>query len=259
MRTDAIGPRTWLLAALAGWAILAWLLALFGMGGNIRPLPADPALVQALPQLRPPATERLGPMAQYAGINSRPLFSESRRPEPFFISGEEGGEQPRSFDFVLSSVLITPALKMAILQTTGGGESVRVKLGESPDSAPNWQLVEINPRSVVVAGPEGRQTLELRVFDGTGGQAPTAMSSPVPTGPVQQVQPSRSAAVPAPGGPQPPVTDAMSQQADNTAPAEPELTTEQQMDLIRKRIEARRAQLREQEKIPSPPPQNKTK
>ena len=58
MRTDAIGPRTWLLAALAGWAILAWLLALFGMGGNIRPLPADPALVQALPQLRPPATER---------------------------------------------------------------------------------------------------------------------------------------------------------------------------------------------------------
>ena len=31
MRTDAIGPRSWLLAALAGWAILAWVLALFGM------------------------------------------------------------------------------------------------------------------------------------------------------------------------------------------------------------------------------------
>ena len=34
---------------------------------------------------------------------------------------------------------------------------------------------------------------------------------------------------------------------------------EQQMDLIRKRIEARRAQLREQERAPPPPPQNKTK
>lgn len=258
MRTDAIGPRTWLLAALAGWAILAWLLALFGMGGSIRPLPADPSLVQALPQLRPPAAERLGPIAQYSETGARPLFSESRQPEPFFISGE-GGEQPQSFDFVLSSVLITPALKMAILQTTEGGESVRVKLGESPESAPNWQLVEINPRSVVIAGPEGRQTLELRVFDGAGGQPPTAMPAPapMPTGPVQQVQPPRRSTAAASDGTQPASADAMSPTVDTAAPAEPELTTEQQMDLIRKRIEARRAQLREQGQVP--PPQNKTK
>ncbi len=262
MRTDAIGPRTWLLAALAGWAVLAWLLALFGMGGSIRPLPADPALVQVLPQLRPPAAERLGPIAQYSESGARPLFSESRQPQPFFISGEEGGEQPRSFDFVLSSVLITPALKMAILQTTEGGESVRVKLGEAPESAPNWQLVEINPRSVVIAGPEGRQTLELRVFDGVGGQVPTAMSppvSPMPTGPVQQVQPPRRSATPAPDSTNPPVPDAMSPMAEGTTAPQPELTTEQQMDLIRKRIEARRAQLREQGQVPPPPPQNKTK
>lgn len=264
MRTDAIGPRTWLLAALAGWAVLAWLLALFGMGGSIRPLPADPALVQALPQLRPPAAERLGPIAQYSETGARPLFSESRQPVPFFISGEEGGEQPRSFDFVLSSVLITPALKMAILQTTEGGESVRVKLGESPESAPNWQLVEINPRSVVIAGPEGRQTLELRVFDGTGGQAPTAMSSPVspmPTGPVQQVQPPRRSAAPSADSPKPQPTpaDTISPMAEGATAPQPELTTEQQMDLIRKRIEARRAQLREQGQVPPPPPQNKTK
>lgn len=262
MRTDAIGPRTWLLAACAGWAILAWLLALFGMGGSIRPLPADPSLVQALPQLRPPAAERLGPMAQYAEINARPLFSERRQPEPFFISGEEGGEQSQSFDFVLSSVLITPGLKMAILQTTESGESVRVKLGEAPESAPGWQLVEINPRSVVIAGPEGRQTLELRVFDGTGGQAPTPMSpvAPMPTGPVQQVQPPRRATGAAADGsqPQPAQADAMSPAAGSAPVAEPELTTEQQMDLIRKRIEARRAQLREQGQVP-PPPQNKTK
>lgn len=264
MRTDAIGPRTWLLAAFAGWAILAWLLALFGMGGSIRPLPADPSLVQALPQLRPPAAERLGPIVQYSETSARPLFSENRQPVPFFISGEEGGEQPQSFDFVLSSVLITPALKMAILQKTEGGESVRVKLGEAPESAPNWQLVEINPRSVVIAGPEGRKTLELRVFDGTGGEPPTAMASPaapMPSGPMPQVQPPRRSAVPTPdiAKPQSAPIDAMSTQADGTAAPAPELTTEQQMDMIRKRIEARRAQLREQGQVQPAPPQNKTK
>lgn len=265
MRNDAIGPRTWLLAAVAGWAIVAWVLALFGMGGNIRPLPADPSLAQALPQLRPPAAERLGPIAQYAEINARPLFSERRQPEAFFISGEEGGEQPQSFDFVLSSVLITPGLKMAILQTKEGGESVRVKLGESPESAPNWQLMEINPRSVVIAGPEGRQTLELRVFDGVGGQSPTAAAPPpaaMPTGPVQQVQPPRRSTGSTADSAKPSAVpaDATPAQAESaTAPApEPELTTEQQMDLIRKRIEARRAQLREQGQVPPPPPQNKT-
>jgi general secretion pathway protein N len=201
-------------------------------------------------------------MAQYSETGARPLFAESRQPEPFFISGEEG-EQSQSFDFVLSSVLITPALKMAILQTTEGGESVRVKLGESPGSAPNWQLVEINPRSVVIAGPEGRKTLELRVFDGTGGESPTAVLPPassMPTGPVQQVQPPRRAATPMPANakPQPAPADA-APQVDSAVAPEPELTTEQQMDLIRKRIEARRAQLREQEQIPPPPPQNKTK
>lgn len=264
MRTDAIGPRTWLLAALAGWAITAWLLALFGMGGSIRPLPADPGLVQALPQLRPPAAERLGPMAQYSETGARPLFSENRQPEPFFISGEEGGEQSQSFDFVLSSVLITPGLKMAILQATEGGESVRVKLGESPESAPNWQLVEINPRSVVIAGPEGRQTLELRVFDGVGGQAPTtasvapaAAAADAAAMPADQATPqaqARRKSV-APAGTAAP-TDASSAADAGTGEA-PALTTEQQMDLIRKRIEARRAQLREQGEVP--PPQNNTK
>jgi general secretion pathway protein N len=41
------------------------------------------------------------------------------------------------------------------------------------------------------------------------------------------------------------------------APAADAMTTEQQMDAIRKRIEARRAQLRQQGQAPPPP--NKTK
>ena len=48
VRVDSAGPRTWLLATLAGWALLAWLLALLGMGGRIAPLADDPALLQPL-------------------------------------------------------------------------------------------------------------------------------------------------------------------------------------------------------------------
>lgn len=260
MRSDAFGPRTWLLATIAGWAVLAWGLALFGMGGRISPLADDPSMVPALPKLRAPLPERLGPLAQYGEIASRPLFSENRQPEPFFISGEEGGEQPQTFEFVLSSVLITPGLQMAILQAAEGGEPVRVKLGESPESAPAYRVVEIHPRSVVVAGPDGQRTLELRVFDGVGGQPPTAARPPgtataMPGAP-PVVPPQRaSAAVADAASGQPVPADAMPTQVESAA-AEPVMTTEQQMDAIRKRIEARRAQLRQQEQGVPPPDQN---
>ncbi|HZF99062.1 MAG TPA: hypothetical protein VEY92_12640, partial [Pseudoxanthomonas sp.] len=177
MRIDAAGPRTWLLAALAAWCVLAWVMAGFGMGGQVTPLPADPALVQ--PLSRPPAgaEERLGPLVQYSEISARPIFNSSRRPQPFFIAGNDG-EQAKPFDFVLSSVLITPSLRMAILQPTQGGESVRLKVGESPPSMAQWQLVDVQPRSVSFNGSEGPRTLELRVFNGTGGQAPTPVARP---------------------------------------------------------------------------------
>ena len=46
MRIDDAGPRTWLLAGVAGWALVAWLLAVAGMGGRVEPLPDDPTLLQ---------------------------------------------------------------------------------------------------------------------------------------------------------------------------------------------------------------------
>ena len=49
MRADAIGARTWLLVAVAGWAVVVWALSLFGMGGRIQALPAVEGLVPALP------------------------------------------------------------------------------------------------------------------------------------------------------------------------------------------------------------------
>src|SRR5207342_40969 len=79
MRLDSVSPRTWLLATLAGWALLAWLLALLGMGGHVSSLADDPALMQSLPKPQPSPPARLGPLAQYAENGARPVL---RRPSP---------------------------------------------------------------------------------------------------------------------------------------------------------------------------------
>ena len=254
MRTDAIGPRTWLLAALAGWALLVGVLALFGMGGRIRPLPDDPGLVTRLPELSAAVPERLGPFAQYAGIGTRPLFAPDRQPQPFLIGSEAGDVQAQASDFVLSSVLITPSLRLAIVQPAQGGEGIRLKVGEAPPAAPAWRVVAINPRSVVFNGPEGERTLELRVFDGDGGQrasAPTANAAPSARDPTPPAAGGSTSSRPIQTSPGPSASSAVMETA------EPVLSTEQQMDAIRKRIEARRAQLRAQGESPTPP--NKTK
>ncbi|HMM26425.1 MAG TPA: general secretion pathway protein GspN, partial [Pseudoxanthomonas mexicana] len=147
MRRDAWNARTWILAVVAGWSLLVAVLAMFGLGGRITPLPADPDLVQPLPRLPAAPPERLGPLPQYAMVGERPLFSEDRRPKPFFLSGEEAAAP--AFDLVLSSVLITPRLELAIVQPAQGGEGLRVKLGESPAGFPGWRLTELAPRRAV--------------------------------------------------------------------------------------------------------------
>ena len=247
MRVDSAGPRTWLLATVDGWALLAWVLALAGMGGRAALLADDPGLLQSLPQPRPSPPERLGPLGQYAEIGARPLLAEDRRPHPFSLQPANGEEaETNTFDYVLTSVLITPQLHMAIVQPSQGGDSVRIKLGEASEDIPAWRLVELNPRSAVFEGPEGRKALDLRTFDGVGGQSPTEVSAGDPTANA----PSTAGTRPSPGSadadsgaeaaPEPSVPPSMPASAPQPA------STEKQMDAIRKRIEARRAQLRQE-------------
>ncbi len=267
MRIDLAGPRTWLLAALSAWGLSVWILALSGMGGRVEPLPADASLTQPLPRLPENPQERLGGLSEYREISARPLFSSDRRPKPFFISGE-GAEEPQAFEFVLSSVLITPGTQLAILQPTGGGDSVRVQVGESLPAMSGWQLVEVQPRSASFIGPEGPRTLELRVFDGSGGQAPTSVapgmpiqgtgSRPVPVAGVSDPGAAASgvpvATQPVPAPPPVPKEVTTGEPGDSGGQSS-EQTTQKQMEAIRQRIEARRAQLRQNQ---APPPTDKT-
>lgn len=236
MRAESAGANTWLLAAVAGWALCVWTLGLFGLGGRIEARPEDPSLLQRLPQPAQPLPERLGPLAQYSEIGTRPLFSDNRQPQPFLINPDGESEQANTFDFVLTSVLLTPQLQMAIVQPNGGGEPVRLKIGEAPDAAPSWALASISPRSVVFNGPEGEKTLELRVFDGTGGQAPTPITTPPPS-----AAGGAPRAVAMPNLQPPPPSPSATAKEVSTNP-----TPEQQAEAIRKRIEERRAQLQQE-------------
>lgn len=241
MRLDDVAPRTLLLGALAGWALVAWTLALAGMGGRV---PGPEAGVMAAPPLPPmprgPAPT-LGPAAQYGAIATRPLFAVDRRPHPFVLQNESGApaEAP-SFDLVLTSVLITPQANIAIVQKPDGSEAWRVRVGEAPEAFPGWRLHSLQPRSATFIGPEGQKTLDLRVYNGQGGVAPTSVGGPTPP-PVEVPGPVPSAGtMPTPPTPAPPATDANAPDPD-------------QIEAIRRRIEARREQMRQRAQTTNPP------
>lgn len=267
MRFDAASARTWLLAAVAGWAVLAWVLAVLGMGGRIAPLADDPSQVQPVPALPAASPNRLGPITRYAEIGARPLFSDDRRPKPFSLRGDgDGSDASQAFDYLLTGVLITPRLQLATLQSPDGSKSERVKLGEAPESHPAWRLSVLNARSAVFDGPGEQRTVELRVFDGSGGQPPTATGGERQPGDAQATPMTSSGngngSVPKPATMPASPTAATTPSAPRPDPAAPAtsaapVTEQAQMEAIRQRIQARRAQLRQQTQPTQPPVQDK--
>ena len=155
-----------------------------------------------------------------------------RRPAP--VAAADGGSN--DLDASLTSVLITPTLKLAILTDNQGGASRRVRLGEAV-AGTSWRLVDLQPRQATLEGPGGQRRLDLRVYDGKSGQAPTAVAgapgavAPVAPAADAKVAPAATADAAA-SNPPPTPADAASQQ--------------QQIEAIRQRIEARRRQLRAQ-------------
>ncbi|HVJ36758.1 MAG TPA: hypothetical protein VM687_03020 [Stenotrophomonas sp.] len=248
MRADAAGLRTWWLVVFAGWALLICLMAGLGMGSRLppgdhadaaRPLPAIPAA----------GAPRLGELSAYPAIAQRPVFAEDRRPHPFVLAGTDA---PQSTALRLTGVLITPQLQMATL-TTDQGRSLRLRLqGEAIDG---WRLLTLAARSATVEGPGGVRTLDMQVFDGHGGEAPTALRGKPGTAPPlpsvsAPVPPNTPVAPPAPPHVVP--TTADDPAATPAAPAATPAPTEEQLKAIRERIEARRRALQQQQQ-PNPP------
>ncbi|KLD78706.1 general secretion pathway protein GspN [Xanthomonas hyacinthi] len=258
MRIEAIGLRTVWLATLALWGLLIWALGLAGLGQRIVPLPDDPAMTQRLPSLPAASGQRLGNYARYAEIAARPVFAEDRLPHPFLLSADNG--QAAAPSVRLTGVLLTDSFKMATL-TTEHGESLRLQEGRDP--VKGWRLLSLQPRRAVVSGSSGTQTLELQVFDGKGGQPPTALGQgarppgmpPLPGSPPPPAAPAVNTAATTAAAPQAGANGTTATPAPSAAAAAPAPSSEQ-LQAIRERIEARRRQLQQQRQNGTTPGQN---
>jgi general secretion pathway protein N len=255
-----LDPRSWLLVAVAGWALLCAIVALGGFGGTYTLLPDDSRLAPPLPKV-PLSSARtpLGPLEAYAEAANRPLFYPDRKPIAVHVPGQASADaQP--LDVSLTSVVITPSLQMAIVQDNKTKESLRVREGQALGGPyAGWKMVAMTPRSAVFDGGSlGQQTLELRVFDGQGGEEPTQMGltpQAIANGAVAPATPRP----PANGGgnpdaPQPPdapqnqsATDAINAAAANEAANNAATEAAQQAEQIRRRIEQRRQQAQAQD------------
>jgi general secretion pathway protein N len=235
---------------------------LSGFGGRYQLLAEDPSQAPALPSVtQASAKPALGPLEAYAAASDRPLFYPDRKPISVHVPGQNSTAQP--FNVVLTSVIITPKLQMAIVQDNQTRQAFRARQGQAMDGIySGWKLVAVSPRSAVFdGGSQGRTTLELRVFDGRGGEMPTRM------GLTPQVVASGALGTPpiplniAPGmivppPPPPPPPDTVVQQSSTEAATEAAnaaAEASQQAEQIRKRIEARRLQAQSQDDNASPP------
>jgi general secretion pathway protein N len=230
---------TLLLGAFALWSLLVTICVYAGLGGRYSLHPDDPSQVPPLPAVDlSRAQNPLGPLPDYAVVGERPLFNADRRPLPppeSAAAPADAAPPPVPLDVVLTSVVISGDIRIAIVQDKKTNKSQSVKVGNAlAGEQANWKLIELGPRKAVFEGPTGRSEAELRVFDGSGGEAPTAAAPPeavVSGDPASAANAAAAAAAIAAG-----------QQQQQENPQTPEARAE----LIRKRIEERRRQMREE-------------
>lgn len=226
---------TVLLAVVCGWSLLVLLVVHAGLGERYRLHPEDAGQVSVPPSLRlNRAQSSLGTLESYAAVGERPLFNSDRR--PLLPLGSDAAPvvavAAAPLDVLLTSVVLRGDTRVAQFTDKRSGTSQSLKIGQALAGEQSaWRLVELAPRGAVFEGPSGRVDVELRVFDGQGGEPPTA-----PPVIAQQEAASASAQAGAEAG----------QQRGGAEAGADGQTPESRAEMIRRRIEERRRQMREE-------------
>ncbi|OOG44246.1 general secretion pathway protein GspN [Rhodanobacter sp. C06] len=163
-------PVLVILALLLG---ALWLALLAGFGRGVH---WDAPRAAALP---PASGKHAGlptplPLAEFAPVWQQSLFSPDRKPEAHAASGGSS-----LGDLVLTGIILTPQLHMALLHDKNGNKELRLREGQSlPDGS--LSLVEVKPRSVILDSAQGRTELKLPAgapIDAAKAVPPTAASA----------------------------------------------------------------------------------
>lgn len=223
-----------LLAGVCGFLLLLLVLFWFGVGRGYSWWPLDPTDEAAGKKKLVNAQYRLGAWDNFAELNARPLFNEDRRPTPAMPADTPNAAPIPKLDVVLSGVIITPKVRMALVKEKGKEKAMTVKEGgPMPGDWSAWSLAEVKPRGAVFKNSAGESaTVELIAVANSQKPTPpppprTPAPAPVTPGqPPQAGQPQQ--VLPPPGMPVAP--EAAAATAD-----------------LQQRIDARRQQIREQQ------------
>lgn len=170
------------LAAVCGVLVLAILAFWLGTGRGYDWLAQKSAKAPPLPSVGglKASNFEMPPYGKFAEITQRPLFNADRKPiPPDALLAEKEPEAPPTapLQVVLTGVIITPRLQLAMFHDNTTNKSVSLKEGMPlPGNQSGWTLVEIHPRMVVFSDPADKtQEVELKVA-GTSGSAHQAVA-----------------------------------------------------------------------------------
>lgn len=184
---------TLVLAALCGVLVLGLMLQRMLAGGGEAPgaVPVAPMDAEGSTSLTTRSFE-LPPTSEYAEITRRPLFHEDRRPEEDSDDGPDQGEAQAVAateppPVTLTGVIITPEVRVAMLEHNRRNEPISLKQGETLDG---WTLESVDERRAVFASGSSKEPVLLEVYTGPagGGRRAAAREQPVTEADQNQAQ-----------------------------------------------------------------------
>lgn len=173
------------LAAVCAMLALAVLALWVGVGrgyGWLEPTTGKSPPLPSVKDLRAGNFE-MPPYGKFAEITQRPLFSEDRKPIPpdaLAAEAEPAAPPTAPLQVILTGVIITPKVQLAMFHDNTTNKSVSLKEGMPlPGNQSGWTLVEIQPRKVVFTDPADKtQEVELKVAGSTGSPSKHAPARP---------------------------------------------------------------------------------
>jgi general secretion pathway protein N len=221
-----------ILAAACGVLFVLALALQVGLGRGYSWLPpeGDAAIPDAGAIDRTPF--KLPAEGEFAATQARPLFNEDRKPSPDEPSDEGPPPPPPvALNIALSGVVLTPDVRVALVQDKIKNTSVALKEGmPMPGDQGGWTLTKINPRSAIFRETSGEE-IEVELT--------TAVANPKANAPAR---PGKTAATPNPTPNVAPTASVL----PGATPVQPGGAPNQQQEALQRRIEERRKQMREE-------------